>query len=377
MAEARVDLDQLRVNVETTRARLGACQLLFPIKADGYGHGALELAKYCAPLGVDYFGVANLGEALELREGGVQTPILILSASRAEHIPELVAADVDVTLSSLPFARALDAEARRQGRRARVQLKVDTGMGRNGVWHEAARPLVEQLAALSALEVVGIFTHFSCSYSTEPDDRAFTRGQIAAFNALLDDLETRGLLPPLRHIANSSGLVQYEEAVTGGHFNLVRPGILLYGAPEVQADWTAPIEPILSVHTWITSVSTLEAGRTIGYGRSYETRGTQRIATLPVGYADGVSWWLKNRGEVLIRGRRAPMVGGISMDQVTVDVTAVPEAQVGDEVCLVCQDLPAIEVARALGADFSEIVLTALSRRVARVYVRDTAPCAV
>lgn len=376
-SEARIDLDQLRVNLETVRARLGdRCRLLFPVKADAYGHGALALARF-AQEHVDYFGVAHLAEALELRRGGITTPILIMCASRREHAALLVEAGVDVSVSDLGFAAVLDRQARRQGRRVRVQVKVDTGMGRNGVWWEEALPLVRGLVELSHLELVGIFSHFSCAYGTDPQDRAFTQGQMRAFDALLAELARHDLLPPLRHIANSAGLIQYEERVSRGRYNLVRPGILLYGAPEVHAAWTAPVRPILSWRTWIVALDELPAGRTIGYGRSYRTPGPRRIATLPVGYADGVNWWLKGRGEVLVRGRRAPIVGGISMDQLTVDVTEVPQVAVGDEVFLIHPELSALETAHKLGADFSEVVLTALSRRVARVYVHERTSCAV
>lgn len=376
MAEALIDLGQLARNIEATQTRLGGrCRLLFPVKADAYGHGAIQLAQRAQELGVDYFGVANLAEALELRGAGIAKPILIFSASRPTHIPQLVEADVDVTLSSLTFAKSLDQEARGKRRRVGIQIKVDTGMGRNGIWWEEAFQLAKEVARLSHLELRGIFSHFSVSYGAEPQDRAFTLGQIESFARLLQELQRHDLLPPLRHIANSSGLVQYESQVAHAPFNMVRPGILLYGAPEVQAEWTAPVKPILSLRTWVTSVSTLPPGRTIGYGRSYQTRSARRIATLPIGYADGVSWWLKNSGKVLIGGRFAPMVGGISMDQLTVDVTDVSGVRVDDEVYLIHERLPALEIAQGLGASFSEIVLTALSKRVARVFVSSSAPC--
>jgi len=234
MAEALIDLEQLACNIRTTQARLGACHLLFPVKANAYGHGAPALARLAQALEVDYFGVANLAEALELREAGIHKPILIFSASRLSHIPHLVAADVDVTVSSQAFASALDTEAQRKGKRVRVQIKIDTGMGRNGIWWEEAQALARVVSECPQLEFVGIFTHFSTSYSDTPDDQRFTRGQIDAFNKLLDAIKADGILPPLRHIANSSGLIQYESDVTGGYFNMVRPGILLYGEPEMR-----------------------------------------------------------------------------------------------------------------------------------------------
>ncbi len=360
--------------MRAVQSRLKGCRLCFPVKANGYGHGAVPLARRAQALGVDYFGVANLNEALELRRAGIEKPILIFSASRLSHIPELVEAEVDVTLSSLGFAEALDAAAARRGRRVRVQLKVDTGMGRNGVWWEQALPLAAKLARLPHLDFVGVFSHFSASYGESPEDRAFTLGQLEAFERLLGAMKAKGVLPRLRHIANSSGLVQYEDRVAAGAFNMVRPGILLYGEPELRRPWTEPVRPILRRRGWVTGVSTLEAGRFIGYGREYRTPTTRRIATLPIGYADGVNWWLKNRGKVWVHGRLAPIVGGISMDQITVDVSDVPDVEPDDEVYLIHDELPALEVARTLGASFSEVVLTALSRRVARTYVGAPAP---
>ncbi len=377
MAEAHINLSQLACNIETTQARLGDCKLLFPVKANGYGHGAVELAKAAQEINIDYFGVANLAEAIELREAGIYTPILIFSASRLSHIPQLLEADVDVTLSSPAFATTLNGAAAQQDKRIRVQLKVDTGMGRNGIWWEDAKALVQLIIDLPQLEFIGIFTHFSTSYSTDVNEQSFTQGQIDAFNQLLSQLDADGILPPLRHISNSSGVVQYEDQVTTGYFNMVRPGILLYGEPEIRKEWTNPIKPILSLKTWITSISTLNDGRYIGYGREYQTSGTRRIATLPVGYADGVSWWLKNSGQVWINGQLAPIVGGISMDQITVDVTDVDNIREDDEVFLINEHLPAMDVAQSLGASFSEIVLTALSKRVARIYVQQPVPCAI
>lgn len=370
MSEAIIDLAQLARNIATVRARLGErIKILFPVKADAYGHGAVAIARAAERAGVDYFGVANVAEAEELRDAGITTPILILASSRIAHISELVRTDVDVTLSSVEFARALAEEAQRQGRRVRVQVKVDTGMGRNGALPKDALDLCRAIAQMPALECTGIFSHFACSYSEKPEDQEFTRHQIALFNELLAQLDREHILPPWRHIANSSGLIQYESEVTTGYYNMVRPGILLYGYPEVRRPWTEPIQPILRMRSWIVTMNELPAGSFIGYGRRFQTTRTSRIVTIPVGYADGVIWLLANVGEVIIHGRRAPIVGSISMDQITVDVTDIPEAKVGDEVELIGPQLSAEEIARKIGANFTEVVLTALSKRVARVYV--------
>jgi alanine racemase len=373
MAEARIDLGRLRRNIEIVCGRLQDrdVKLLFPVKADGYGHGSVGISRLAEETGVDYLGVANLFEALELRRAGVELPILILSASRPELAPRLVAAGVTVTVSTRELAEALEREAARAQRRVDAHVKVDTGMGRNGVLAEEAVGFVKWLRdECPHIRIEGIFSHFSVSYSEDPEDVAFTREQILSFDRVLEDLDCEGLLPPLRHIANSSGLIQFDTDVTSGYYNMVRPGVLLYGYPEVKRPWTQGIEPLLTLVTWVVAVKRMPPGRTIGYGRKYVTPSERVIATLPVGYADGVHPRLGcGHGEVVIHGQRAPIIGGISMDQLTVDVTHIPDVKVGDEVELIGDALPAVEIAEKIGARFTEIVLTALSRRVARVYL--------
>lgn len=370
MSEALIDLHQLAHNIATVRNRVGSqIKILFPVKADAYGHGAVGIARAAEQSGIDYLGVANIGEAMELRDAGVKAPILIMSSSRIAHLPDLVKTEADVTLSSLEFAQALDAEARRQGKTVRVQVKVDTGMGRNGALPHDALTLCQALRAMPGLHVTGIFSHFASAYSEKPEDQAFTYQQIAVFNQLLDQLDKEGILPPLRHIANSSGLVQFENAVTSGYYNMVRPGILLYGYPEVRRPWTVEIKPLLRMRSWIVTLNELPPGSFIGYGRRFQTKRPSRIITVPVGYADGVIWLLANCGEVVIHRKRAPLVGSVSMDQITVDVTDIPEAKVGDEVELIGPQMTAEEISRRVGANFTEVVLTALSKRVARVYL--------
>ncbi len=371
MAEARIDLGRLRRNIEIVQGHLGKVKLLFPVKADGYGHGAVGISRLAEEAGVDYLGVANLLEALELRKAGIRIPILILSASRPELARELAEADVTVNVSTPEMAKALEQAARRAKKTVKAHVKVDTGMGRNGVLAEQAYDFVLSLKDCPHIEVEGIFSHFSVSYSEDPQDQAYTRQQIRLFNQLLKELDNAGRLPPLRHIANSSALIQYDDEVTTGYYNMVRPGVLLYGYPEVRRPWTEGICPPMTLVTWVVCVKEMPPGRYIGYGRKYQTDSVRRIATLPVGYADGINPKLAcHQGEVVIHGERAPIVGGISMDQITVDVTHIPKANVGDEVELISDAMPAEEIARRIGARFTEIVLTALSRRVARIYIQ-------
>ncbi|MBI1730187.1 alanine racemase [Candidatus Acetothermia bacterium] len=370
MAEARIDLTRLRKNIQIVRDRIGkSMKMLFPVKADGYGHGAVGISKESEKLGVDYLGVANLFEALELRKSGIKLPILILSASRPELADELVESDVTITVSTVEMMRSLQAAAKRAGKIVKGHVKVDTGMGRNGVLVDETPQFMKELSTCSHIDVEGIFSHFSVSYSENPDDQAFTRQQISSFNGLLKILDKSGSLPKLRHIANSSALVQFEEEVATSYYNMVRPGVLIYGYPEIRKPWTEGIQPPMSLITWVIAQKKMPAGRFIGYGRKYQTPSERIIATLPVGYADGINPKMAQLGEVVLHGRRAPFVGGISMDQLTIDVTDIPDVNVGDEVELIGDSLHAEEIAQTVGAKFTEIVLTALSRRVARIYL--------
>jgi alanine racemase len=376
MAEARVDLARLEQNIAIVKERLASrgVRLLFVVKADAYGHGAVPIARRAEAAGIAALGVANLQEALQLRQAGVELPILVLGLSHPHHLPllaELGELDIAITLVGLDFARALDREARRRGTQPKVQVKVDTGLGRIGIKPEEALSFFRRLRQFKSLQVEGIFSHLSVAASPRPEDREYTLAQIARFNEVLEKLDRAGLLPPLRHIANSAGLLGYFEEVTSGYLNMVRPGILLYGYPEVEADWTRGIRPIMALRTWIVAVRAVPRGTYIGYGRSFRTSRPSRIAVIPIGYADGLDVRLSNRGEVALpgRGARAPIVGRVSMDQTTIDVTELRGVAVGEEVELFGEHLPATELAERVGAPCVEAILTHIGGRVARVYL--------
>ncbi|MCI2426644.1 alanine racemase [Candidatus Acetothermia bacterium] len=366
MAEARIDLAKLRNNIAIVRKQINnEIQLLFPVKADAYGHGAVQVAK-AAENGVDYFGVANIIEALELRQNGIRKPILILFGARREQIPLLVDNDITASVSDAEFAYALGEKAR--NKRPKVHICVDTGIGRQGILPDRAVSLITMIKEADRLEVEGIFSHFSVAYSTTPEHRAYTQRQLDSFLNLLTDLKRRGILPPLRHIANSAGLLQFGEKVFSPPLNMVRPGVLLHGYCEFPAPWTDDITPTMSMHTWITAIREIPKGSAIGYGCTYYTPTSRRIATLPVGYADGMIWRLSNQSDVVIRGARAPIVGRISMDLTTVDVSDIPAATVGDEVELLGVNQPADLLANRIDAAI-EVIFTAISKRVPRVYL--------
>ncbi len=366
MAEARIDLSQLRKNIAIVRKEIDdEIRLLFPVKADAYGHGAIQIAK-AAENSVDYFGVANIIEAEELRRNGIVKPILILFGSRREQIPFLINNDITVSISDAEFATALGKKA--QNTRPKVHICVDTGMGRQGVLPDNAVRLITMIKEDDRLEVEGIFSHFSVAYSTTPEHRAYTQQQLRTFLDLLTELQRREILPPLRHIANSAGLLQYGDGVFSPPLNMVRPGVLLHGYREVPAAWAEDIKPTMSMYTWITAIREIPKGWAIGYGCTYQTPSARRIATLPVGYADGMIWRLSNQSDVIIRGKRAPIVGRISMDLTTVDVSNIPAAAVGDEVELLGINQPADLLASRIDAAI-EVVFTAISKRVPRIYL--------
>lgn len=375
VAEVRVDLARLSRNIETVKQKIGyRVKLLLTMKADAYGHGSLPVARRAEEAGVDWLGVANMREAKELCDAGIRLPILILGLSLMEHVEDLVMFDVSVTIDNLEFARALDRESRRQGSKTKVQVKVDTGLGRVGITPDQAIPFFKELGRLSHLEVEGVFSHFSASYSKEAADQEYTRNQIAKFNHVLEQLDAARMLPPLRHIANSAGLIQYNDQVTAGYFNMVRPGLLLYGYHDVEADWVKEIKSVLSLHTWVVSVKEVRPGSYLGYDRTYQVKYPMQIAILPVGYEEGVSWYLSNVGEVVIRGRRAPIVGRVSMDQTIVDVTHIDGVAIGDEVELISDRIPADELAQKIGSGVTEVILTGISPRVERAYTNFTPP---
>jgi len=326
-----VDLDAVRNNVAAIRRRIGSrVKLMAVVKADAYGHGLLPVARELMRCNVDAFAVANLEEALALRElGGNGWPVLMFGAALPFELPKMVEADITPTLSTFEEAEAFSAEALRQGKRLRVQIEVDTGMGRAGFWHEEAGEQIRRIASLPALEIEALYTHFPSA----DENQVETRRQLELF------LKVPG--PGLRHAANSAALLNLPEAI----LDMVRPGLLLYGIGPA----TGEFHPALSFKARVALVKSVAPGRTISYGQTFVATKPMRIATIAVGYADGFSRHLSNRAEVLIAGRRCRVVGRVTMDQIMVDVTGVPQVQCGDEVVLIgrqaTEEITAQEVA--------------------------------
>ena len=365
---APVSLQAIGHNIGEVRKRLApGVKLMAVIKADAYGHGACRVGKYLESQ-VDYFAVATLEEALELRESGITRPILILSYISPSQYPELVEHNITQTIDSPEQADALEAAAASAGVRAKIHIAVDTGMTRIGFQvteEEADR--VARIAQLSHLEMEGIFTHFSCA---DQEDKTYCGMQLEKFERMCRYLEERKVKIPIRHICNSAGIMEFD----GYRFDMVRSGIVTYGlypSEEVQKDRLNLI-PAMEWKAHVIHVKDVEAGVSVGYGATYTTsRPVTRIATVSVGYADGYPRALSGKGSVLIHGKRAPILGRVCMDQMMVDVTEIPDVKVEDVVTLVGREGNAsisMEEIADPAMRFNYEMVCSVGKRVPRIY---------
>ncbi|MFQ6091134.1 MAG: alanine racemase [bacterium] len=366
-AWVEVDLKAIAENLAALRQKLGPRKILGTIKANAYGHGMVEVARVLERAGVDMLGVSILDEAMDLRRAQIATPILIMGTILPEEAERAVELKVTVTLCSLEVAQALAQAGKRFGRTIKAHVKIDTGMGRFGALRDDVIGYVTQLKSMEFIELEGIYTHFPVA--DEQGDE-FTLGQIRQFNAIISELEGRGVYIPLQHAANSAAILNYPQS----YFNLVRPGITLYGLyPSERVNRNLPLKPALSWKARILTLKQVPRDWSISYGRTYVTPGERTIAIIPVGYADGFNRHLSNRGQVLVRGRRAPAVGAVCMDQFMVDVTDIPGVAIGDEVVLIGKqgddEITADEVAHRLDTINYEVICS-IASRVPRSYKR-------
>ena len=348
-----VDLDALRHNVAAIRQRIGPkVKLMAVVKADAYGHGLAQVGGTLMQCGVDAFAVATLSEALVLRQiGGSGWPILLFGSALPFEVAKMVEQNITPTISTLDEAHLFEAEVRRRGMTANVQIEVDTGMGRVGFWHEDAAANIFRLGVLRRLRVAGLYTHFP-SADENLDE---TRRELGLFQKVVEQLASKGVQIPLLHAANSAAVLNLPEAA----LNMVRPGLLLYGIVPGDAGRDGPpgrpknsasgalgqralpttkeneFLPALSFKARVAYVKQVAAGRTVSYGQTFTAKKPMTIATVTAGYADGFSRHLSNKAHVLVRGARCPVVGRVTMDQIMVDVTALKEVQCGDEVVFV------------------------------------------
>ncbi len=369
-AWAEIDLPALDRNVGRIKAALPPrVRYVGVVKADAYGHGMAEVVSRLLQAGVDCFAVANVEEASRLREIGPQAEILLLSPALADEYPQVLSLGLVPTLSSLAEAKALGDLAHAQGRRVRVHVKVDTGMGRAGVWHTGAAALLEAVLVHPGLDLRGVYTHFSHA----DGDAAFTTEQRRLFLDVLTAIPSSRREGLLIHADNSSGLDSFS---SDSPFNAVRVGLLQYGLPPHPGSFLDRIqpEPVLSFHARVVLVKSLPKGTAVSYGRTHTLTRESRVAIVAAGYGDGIPTAASGRGQLLIRGQRCPILGRVTMDQTLVDVTDLPSASVGDIATILGRQGDA----RITVADFCSWAdcipweaLCTLTQRVRRVYRTD------
>ncbi|MFA5112730.1 MAG: alanine racemase [Candidatus Margulisiibacteriota bacterium] len=358
---AEINLTAIKHNIAQIKGLLQpGTRFMAVVKANAYGHGAAAVARSAVEAGADYLGVANLKEALELREAGILAPVLILTESPTSVADEIVQHDLTQTIYSFTEAKALSDEAQKRGKTVRVHVKIDTGMGRVGVLPSEAIAFVTKVASLPALAVEGLFTHFA--KAEDPEDH-FTVDQFSRFQQIAARLPQI----PLKHTANSAAALFHKDT----HLDMVRCGLMIYGLyPQGNSRRLINLQPALSFKTRVTYLKKVPTGTPLSYGSTFVTPAETTIATIPVGYADGFSRRLSNKGSVLIRGKRYPVVGRVSMDLTLVNVGA-GRVEMGDEVVLIGeqngQGISADEIA-ALEDTISYEVVCSIGKRVPRVY---------
>lgn len=363
---AEVDLKALEFNYLQLQEKVPrGAKILGVVKADAYGHGALPVSLLLERLGVEYLGVAFSDEGVALRKGGVNTPILILGGIYPEDVGRVLKFRLTPVVFQRESLQLLAKQAERGRRRVKVHLKVDTGMGRLGVPLDSWPALLKEVKRFPQIKTEGALSHLSMA---DEDDGTFTAQQWKIFQQAVAMAEKMGVHFKYQHISNSAGLTAFPSCCG----NLVRPGIMLYGSyPAPAFEKLIRLKPVMTLKTRIHYLKPVPRGTRISYGGTYITRRESLIATLPIGYADGYSRLLSNQGEVLIRGRRAPVIGKVCMDYILVDVTDLPKVSLGDEVVVMGRQgkerISAEEVAEKVGT-ISYEVLCSIGKRVPRVY---------
>ena len=361
-----IDLSALENNYNFIRSRINArTKIAAVVKANAYGHGAVKVAEKLDQLGVEYFCVGSPDEGIELREAGIEKPILILAEVLKSQYAEIIKGDLIQTAASMETLKSLNQAAKKAGKKIRVHLKIDTGMGRIGFFPEELVEVYHLARELKNLKIEGVFSHLA---RADEENKEFSLKQMQRFNSSLEKIKAAGFKLPLLHIANSAAVIDLSET----SLDLVRPGIMLYGLlPSDELNRQANLEPLLSFKTRVVQIRKLPAGSAVSYGSTYKTENEEKMAVLPVGYKDGYPRLLSNQGEVLIKGQRAPIRGRVCMGQTIVSVEEIDEVQVGDEVVLIGkqgnEEISATEIADLCGTINYEIVCN-LSERLEKVY---------
>ena len=337
------------------------------IKADAYGHGMDKIALLLDKEGVGFFGVSDIKEGIALRNTGINKPVLLFESTLEPQVKQIIDHQLMPTVGTLDFAKALNQYAKRKKKRIDIHVKVDTGMGRLGVWHEEAFEFIKKVSAYGHLRIMGIFTHFPAADT----DRSFTKEQLKLLYGLVTRLDRIGLIIPFVHATNSMGLAGYQTHVV----NLARPGLMLYGLyPHKSLQKKIQLKPVLNIQSRVIFLKKIKKGQSISYGRTFFTKKDIRVAIIPIGYNDGYFRALSNRASVLIGGHRCPVIGCVTMDQVIVDVSCVKMIRLGDPVTVLGpqkkENISADELAKYAGTINYEIVCS-LGNRLPRIYINE------
>ena len=365
---AEINIRALIHNLNQAKRLAGSkSQILSIVKADAYGHGAVKISKALVRNGIHHLGTALVEEAVELRDAGIKIPIIVLGGIFKEQIPKIAEYSLTPVVYQEDFLKAVAKEARKSNKKVNIHIKIDTGMGRIGVLSDEAVNFVKKAASLKNIKVEGIMTHFA---DADLADKAYAEKQMAEFTSIVNKLNEEGIDIPYQHIANSAALVSFEN----NKFNMARPGIMLYGyAPSAEGkERGLNLIPVMSLKTKVLHLKKVSAGTYISYGRTFVAKRDSVIATLPVGYADGYSRALSNKGFVIVKGKRAPIAGRVCMDMTMIDVTGIDGVEINDEVVLIGKQgkeaITADDVAM-LTNTISYEVLCCIGKRVPRVYI--------
>ncbi|MBM7622806.1 alanine racemase [Sporohalobacter salinus] len=363
---AEVNLDNIKFNMQQVKSQISDETLMMAVvKANAYGHGAVEVANATIEAGADRLAVAVVEEGIELREAGFELPIHILGEVLPEQISLLAEYNLTPTISKLKTATELDKINAKLGTKQKIHVKIDTGMGRIGVLPAEALEFIQKINSFPHLEIEGLITHFA---KADEENKDYTKQQWEKFNDVIKEVESAGIQIPIKHCANSATIIDLPQM----ELDMVRAGIMLYGLyPSSEVDQNFQLKPALSWKARVVYLKELDEGHGISYGTTYITPDKTEIATIPLGYADGYFRLLSNKGEVLINGKRASIRGRVCMDQFMVEVTDIPDVNIGDEVVLIGQqkneEITAMELADLIGTINYEIV-SKITKRVPRIY---------
>ena len=368
-----INLDSVKQNIKNIKNCIDKqAQIMGVVKGNAYGHDSVEVSKTLIEQGVEQLAVARIEEAIVLRKNSINVPILVLSVSLKEQLSLYLDYNVMPTISNIETAKKFDEIASRYRKKLKVHLKIETGMGRLGIMPEVAFCSLKKIKAMDNIDVQGIYTHFS---TADEDNKEYTNDQFKIFGNVMDQIKRNNINIPFFHVANSGTILDLPNM----WLDIIRPGCIIYGLyPSNEVSKTIQLYPALSFKSRIAFIKKLEPNKYIGYGRTYKTKRSTLIATLPVGYADGYSRLLSNRGKVLLSGFEAPVIGRVCMDQMMIDITDVPKANIGDEVVLwgkqMGKTIAVEDIAELLNTIVDEVVHLTDKSRVAKLFIKDKKP---